>query len=456
MDEFLYTVDGAAVARAQSITLAEAGLRERQHLQEWVLEHPEMVGGSLLVITSECDRWSSARGRERDRLDVLALDPDGHLVVVELKRDEAPETVELQAIKYAAYCSRFTPETLVEEYRGWLERSKSEKLDARAAAARLEAHLAEDVGGLVSAPLGAPRIVLLAGGFTPSTTAVAVWLREMGVDITLRAIRASSTGAGPVISVSAVYPTSSVEEFTVSPLLAERKREEADRRAARSEPAVRQLLASGALDPGTELRVVAAGADADTFAAWSAKGHRDRVIWAGTPTKPLRWAGEDAEALHATGNFSVTGMVRYLYTQAGAAEPPGAATGVVVTADGHSLAELAGTGGAPSTFDAGALHRLMASLPPGRWASYGDIAPLVGTAAQPLGRHVMSCPRCEHAWRVLQDSGRPAVGFRWSDPARTETAREVLEDEGVRFIGDAADPMQRLTAADLDELMIES
>lgn len=363
--------------------------------------------------------------------------------------------MELQAIKYAAYCSRFTPETLVEEFRGWLERSKGEKLDAETVAARLEAHLAEDVGGLARAPLGAPRIVLLAGGFTPSTTAVAVWLRDMGVDITLRAIRAYSTGAGPVISVSAVYPTPSVEEFTVSPLLAERKREEADRRAARSEPAVRQLLASGALKPGTELRVLPAGPDADTFAAWAAKGGRDRVRWVGAPSKPLRWAGEDADALHATGNFSVTGMVRYLYTQAGAAEPPGAATGVVVTADGHSLAELAGTGGATSTFDAGALHRLMASLPAGRWTSYGDIAPLVGTAAQPLGRHVTTCPRCENAWRVLQDSGRPAIGFRWSDPARADTAREVLEAEGVRFLNDAADPKQRLSAAELNELVSE-
>ncbi len=46
----------------------------------------------------------------------------------------------------------------------------------------------------------------------------------MGVDITLRAMRAYRTGAGPVISVSAVYPTPSVEEFTVFLLLAERKR----------------------------------------------------------------------------------------------------------------------------------------------------------------------------------------------------------------------------------------
>ena len=50
-----------------------------------------MLGGSLLVITRECDRWTSAQGRERDRLDVPALDTDGHLMVVELERDEAPE-----------------------------------------------------------------------------------------------------------------------------------------------------------------------------------------------------------------------------------------------------------------------------------------------------------------------------------------------------------------------------
>ena len=50
-------------------------------------------------------------------------------------------------------------------------------MDAETAVARLEAHLAEDVGGLAGAPLAAPRIVLLAVGFSPSTTAVPVWLR---------------------------------------------------------------------------------------------------------------------------------------------------------------------------------------------------------------------------------------------------------------------------------------
>lgn len=146
--------------------------------------------------------------------------------MVELKRDEAPKTVEMQALKYAAFCSQFTPETLTEEFRAWRRRVGGEDLDADDARNVLEAHLAEDVGGLESAPLSAPRIVLMAGGFSPSTTAVAVWLRQMGIDVTMRAVRAYRTAAGPVFSVSAVYPTPSVEQFTVSPLLAERKREE--------------------------------------------------------------------------------------------------------------------------------------------------------------------------------------------------------------------------------------
>lgn len=447
MDELVYQVAGAEAKRATPITLAEAGLREREHLQEWVLAHSEMLGAGLLILTSECDRWTSARGRERDRLDVLALDTDGHLVVAELKRDMAPETVELQALKYAAFCSRFTPETLVEEYRGWRARH-GENLSDEDAFARLEAHLGEDVGGLAGAPLGQPRIVLLAAGFTPSTTAVAVWLREMGVDISLRAVGAYRTDGGPVVSVAAVYPTPAVEEFTVSPLLAMRKREEDVRRAARQEPAVRQLIAGGTLEPGTELTVLAVGPDAARFAEWAATAGRDRAVWTGTPHRPLRWSGDEAAELGATGNFTVTGLVKYLYQQAQAAIPAGAATQLVATTEGQTLAALAGTGTGNGAFDWSGLHRLLAQVPAGHWATYGDVATVVGTAGQPLGRHVSNCRMCENAWRLLSGDGRPSPGFRWED-GRDDTVTEVLQREGVRFVDDAADPAQRLCLDDL-------
>ena len=98
------------------ITLAAAGLRERAHLQEWVIANPEILGEGMLVITSEFDRWVSQAGKDPDRLDVLGLETSGRLVVAELKRDTAPESVSLQAINYAARASRFTPELLAEAY----------------------------------------------------------------------------------------------------------------------------------------------------------------------------------------------------------------------------------------------------------------------------------------------------------------------------------------------------
>lgn len=115
-DELVLTVEGANAIPATPIALSEAGLTERAHLQEWVLAHPEMMGDGILVVTSEFDAWRSASQYERDRLDVLGLDRRGRLVVAELKRDRATDTVEMQAIKYAAMSSRFTPEVVVSHY----------------------------------------------------------------------------------------------------------------------------------------------------------------------------------------------------------------------------------------------------------------------------------------------------------------------------------------------------
>jgi hypothetical protein len=125
-DEHVFTVAGAAAVPATPITLAEAGFTERTHLQEWVIAHPEMLGAGVMIVTLEFDQWrSSAGSQERDRLDVLGLDHNGRLVVAELKRDVAPDTVEMQALKYAAMASRFTPETLAAQHAKYLSGATS-------------------------------------------------------------------------------------------------------------------------------------------------------------------------------------------------------------------------------------------------------------------------------------------------------------------------------------------
>jgi alkylated DNA nucleotide flippase Atl1 len=103
-------------------------------------------------------------------------------------------------------------------------------------------------------------------------------------------------------------------------------------------------------------------------------------------------------------------------------------------------------------FDWTTLHDLLATVPAGRWTTYGDLAAIVGTAAQPLGGHVTRCTDCLNAWRVLGAGGRPREGFRWSDGSRSDTQQQALEAEGVNFVNGTAAGDQRISGDELSAL----
>ena len=76
--ELVYSVQGTSAQPMRVSTLAAAGLRERDHLQEWVLANPEILGDDVLVVTSEFDQWFSKDGRDPaligEQIDRLLLD----------------------------------------------------------------------------------------------------------------------------------------------------------------------------------------------------------------------------------------------------------------------------------------------------------------------------------------------------------------------------------------------
>jgi hypothetical protein len=178
-----------------------------------------------MIVTFEFDRWrSSAGAQERDRLDILGLDRDGHLVVAELKRDTAPDTVEMQAIKYAAMASRFTAESLASQHAEYLTRRENPTTSDEAREL-LEAHSDYE---LQPETLAQPRIVLLAGSFPAVVTATVVWLTEMSLDITLVRLQAYRAEEKTIVTVSQLYPVPDVEDFTVAPARSARRASEAE------------------------------------------------------------------------------------------------------------------------------------------------------------------------------------------------------------------------------------
>jgi alkylated DNA nucleotide flippase Atl1 len=160
--------------------------------------------------------------------------------------------------------------------------------------------------------------------------------------------------------------------------------------------------------------------------------------------KPLEWA-------HDGQRYRPTQIVSQILQEALGSEATTRGPAWWVNADGDDLPTLAGAPGR-SAFDWTELHDLLAAIPEGRWTTYGDLAAVVGTAAQPVGQHVTRCIDCPYAWRVLGGDGRPRQGFRWTDGGRTDTQQEALAQEGVRFTGGAAARDQRILGSELNKL----
>lgn len=173
MADTIYVADPHTneVTAVQSVSFSALGVKERAGLQAWVLQNPAVLGEELLVITPEFGRFD----RIRRRLDVLALDAEGTLVVIELKLEAEGSLADLQAIRYAAFCSTMRMADVLSElarYDGITEE-------------QAEAKIVDFLGQEELPELGDnPRITLAAGSLDDQElTSCVLWLRRFGIDI---------------------------------------------------------------------------------------------------------------------------------------------------------------------------------------------------------------------------------------------------------------------------------
>jgi hypothetical protein len=168
MTDAIYLVDAKTKApvRVERVSFASIGVKERQNLEQWVIAHPELMGEPLLVITDEFNRFD----RSNKCLDVLAIDGNGVLVIIELKLDVAGSYADLQAIRYAAFCSTMTMQDVIELFTLHQGISKDDA----------EKALLEFLDRDELAELGdRPRVILAAGSIDDQEiTSCVLWLRR--------------------------------------------------------------------------------------------------------------------------------------------------------------------------------------------------------------------------------------------------------------------------------------
>lgn len=184
----------------EETNLSTMGVWERTHMETWIAERPEILGEELLTISTEYSGFD----KTSKRLDILAVDKDGKLVVIELKRDVAENFIDLQAIHYAAFCSTHTFNDVVDIRAEYVNKSE-EDVETEI----LDFIADEDFKDFDNQP----RIILVANAFKEETLAAVMWLREIGADIKCVKLEAYEVDEKIVITPDIIIPLPEAENF---------------------------------------------------------------------------------------------------------------------------------------------------------------------------------------------------------------------------------------------------
>lgn len=173
----MYIIDkpNNSIKKIEEKTFHELGFKERSNLQEWIAKDPEFLGEELLIIQKEFDGF----GDTNERLDLLALDKQGALVVIENKLDDSGKDVNWQALKYVSYCATLSTQQIVDIYQDYLDKHSKGKV--------AKTEIEDFFNGKPLDELALndkdQRIILVAGNFRKEVTSTAMWMINHGLSV---------------------------------------------------------------------------------------------------------------------------------------------------------------------------------------------------------------------------------------------------------------------------------
>ncbi len=214
----MYHIDKTtnAITAVSAKGFGELGFKERAHLQEWIAKCPECLGEELLVIQKEFDGFDETR----ERLDLLALDKAGNVVVIENKLDDSGRDVVWQSLKYAAYCSSLKTAQIVEIFQSYLSRNGGG--DARKVISDfLEKEEEEDV--ILNSGID-QRVILVAANFRREVTATVLWLLQHGLRVQCMRATVFDSAGELFLNVEQIIPIPEAEDFMIG--MAEKEKEQ--------------------------------------------------------------------------------------------------------------------------------------------------------------------------------------------------------------------------------------
>ena len=198
----LFRVEQDDVIEVQQTTTTEEVVYESQ-VETWVSRRPDMLGEKLLIIGRQVGLDGG-----KDQIDLLALDEEGALVVVELKRDLIGGDADLPGLRYAALIGDWEESDIRKQAEGYWE-SLGEERD-----------FLEETQALCGDEVTlntAQRLILVGRDIKPRLGSMALWLIKQGVDLRVVAIGLLKDNNRVYLQPQVVIPPPAEPKFVLGP-----------------------------------------------------------------------------------------------------------------------------------------------------------------------------------------------------------------------------------------------
>jgi hypothetical protein len=204
-----------SIQKVKTATFKELGYKEREHLQEWIAKNPACLNEELLIIQKEFSGFNDTN----ERIDLLALDKQGNLVIIENKLDDSGRDVTWQVLKYASYCSSLSTDDITKIFNSYLaDNSAKEKFE--------DFFESEDYEEKLNAG-NSQRIMMVSGSFRKEVTSTVLWLMNYGLRIQCFKATPFKMNETILINFEQVIPIKEAEDFIIS--MAQKNRENIER-----------------------------------------------------------------------------------------------------------------------------------------------------------------------------------------------------------------------------------
>jgi hypothetical protein len=216
----MYIIDKSKnrIEKIESTTFKKLGFKEREHLQEWIANNPSCLNEDLLIIQKEFNGFNDTS----ERLDLLAIDKQGNLVIIENKLDDTGKDVTWQVIKYSSYCATLNSSQIITIFSQYLSKIGSTENAEMALGEFLET---EDYRERLNIG-NSQRIMMIAGEYRKEVTSSVLWLLNYGLRVQCFKATPFRLQEQLFLNMEQIIPIKEAEDFVIS--MANKSREEVD------------------------------------------------------------------------------------------------------------------------------------------------------------------------------------------------------------------------------------